>query len=369
MIRAVTLLSLLVGLPSLVAADFSVSEVYHEPVAFDPRVGQSVTVGYRLSAPARAALNVFDGRDLRVRRIESERVLPAGDHRFVWDGRDHTGDVVPAEAYVYTVEATEESGTSLVWDLADATGGESIPIESLRWDPAAARVTYSVAQPSRVRIRIGLASEGPLLRTLLDWVARGPGPHSEAWDGMDGSDVIDLAKHPSLDLVGEAFSLPRSAILVGREPSRVAFVANLQEPRVERRRSRLRSPRMFDYAAQPIEKRRDFPVHLELPSGIERGQDGLVVVRGPLAVRVTLEAGDFERVVAERFEVSFFLDGRFVWENEVGFLPMSWVWDPRGSNPGTHYLTANIRGYDGHFGAATVRVEVKPEAGAAGGRR
>ena len=54
-------------------------------------------------------------------------------------------------------------------------------------------------------------------------------------------------------------------------------------------------------------------------------------------------------------------DGIFVFENETGFLPMTWNWDSTSVNPGTHYLTANLRGYEGNFGIATLKVDVERE--------
>ena len=74
------------------------------------------------------------------------------------------------------------------------------------------------------------------------------------------------------------------------------------------------------------------------------------------------ESEDRTRILAERFETVFYLDGRYEFENEVGFLPATWVWDPEGANEGVHYLTGNLLGYEGHFGIATVKVYVSAGA-------
>lgn len=47
---------------------------------------------------------------------------------------------------------------------------------------------------------------------------------------------------------------------------------------------------------------------------------------------------------------------------------MTWKWDSSKFNPGEHFVTLNIRGYEGNFGAATVKVlveraDVAPESG------
>ena len=73
---------------------------------------------------------------------------------------------------------------------------------------------------------------------------------------------------------------------------------------------------------------------------------------------VQLRAGndDLAAILSERCEAVFFVDGQFVFEREIGFLPMTWTWAPTFTTPGTHYLTANVRGYEGHFGMTTLRV-------------
>jgi len=80
-------------------------------------------------------------------------------------------------------------------------------------------------------------------------------------------------------------------------------------------------------------------------------------------LRVSVDDADLASVLNERCEAVFYVDGRLVFENQVSFLPMTWTWDP-GNASGVHYLTANLRGYDGHFGIQTVKVYVAP-AGAA----
>jgi hypothetical protein len=114
---------------------------------------------------------------------------------------------------------------------------------------------------------------------------------------------------------------------------------------------------------QPAETRRDYPLKTELPDDLPRGSDDLPIVSRPVPVAVSVGPEDLARVLNERGEIVFFIDGLFVFENEVGFLPMSWTWDPRGANPGRHYITANIRGYGGHFGMGTIEVPVEGSEG------
>jgi hypothetical protein len=65
-----------------------------------------------------------------------------------------------------------------------------------------------------------------------------------------------------------------------------------------------------------------------------------------------------QRVIERRFEAAFYVDGVFSHENELGYVPLGWTWDSSQVNDGEHVLTLNIRGYEGNFGTATVKVVV-----------
>lgn len=340
-------------------------DVSHRPEIFDPRSGQTVVVRFRLSEPAQVTLSLFDARDLAIRAIASSAALPSGDHTLEWDGRDDRGEPVPPEAYTYALDARGADGKVAHWDVS-AFGGGTVEVADLAWDPKAGATRFRIAKPARVRIRLGLADGGPLLRTLIDWVPRTRGSHSEPWDGRDASGVLSLAEHPALVLDGRGFELPRNTILVGPPTSESRFVANL--PVDTPRRARDAAPRhsMFDYARQTAEERRDFPVTLSLPQDLTRTADGVPIVREPVPVRLDAPPTALAKAFNERSETVFFVDGRFVFERESGFLPMTWTWDPMGHAPGLHHLTANVRGYEGQFGIGTTRVWV--EAGPSPGR-
>jgi hypothetical protein len=56
------------------------------------------------------------------------------------------------------------------------------------------------------------------------------------------------------------------------------------------------------------------------------------------------------------------VDFVFMYEEELGYTPFSWVWNPAGVNEGVHYITVMLRGYEGHFGTVTNKVFVKAGA-------
>ena len=345
------------------ATGVEIRYVSHGPASIDPTRGEVATIRFRLSEPASVLLHVYDGRDLRIRSVESGGDLAAGDHALVWDGTDFAGRPVPPEAYAYTIEAREAAGEISLWDVTDATGGEPARLTAT-WAPEAGRIRYRLTEPARVRVRVGIRNGGPLLRTVVDWVARGPGEQAEPWDGHDAARVLDLTHHPSLALAAEAFSLSDNTILVGPALLAVRLIPDVPDD-AHRRVRRDPPKRMYDYARQALTHRRDFAVHLRLPEDVERNGEGLPVLHGPTPMRVEVEDEELQRVLDQRCEVLFFIDGQLVFENEVGFLPTTWTWQPRGMSAGVHHVTANVRGFEGHFGVSTVRFVYQPGGGAA----
>ncbi len=341
--------------PSVLGQTLTITNVQAEPRQIDAAAGGQVAIRFTLSAAADVTVRIYDGRDLLIREL-SRPGLAAGGHTVTWDGRDQEGRSVPPEAYIYTLTA-DRRGERVVFDLSDATGGRDVVPRAVKWDAASGTLSYVLDAPARVNVRIGLQNNGPLLRTLINWVVRPGGLQQERWDGRDASGVLDLARHPSLDVFVQAFALPDNAILVGDPQQAVELIEPLQWKRDARPRSAAPPKRMYAHAQQPLEARGDVTVKLVLPSGLATTPEGLPIVSGgPVPVRLEIDERDRERTLATRFEPVFFVDGQFMFENEVGFAPMTWTWDATNVNDGEHVLTVNVRGYEGNFGIASVKV-------------
>ncbi|MCG8590727.1 MAG: hypothetical protein MJE66_15660 [Proteobacteria bacterium] len=352
------------GFAAVAAADLRIERVRHSRGAFDPAAGETVDVDFRLTRSASASLEIYDGRGLRIRQVQSPGELPRGEHRLSWDGRDALGRPVPPEAYQYTVTAKPPGGPSVVHDLTDLTGTEALPLAPPDWDVDAKTIRFRLSKPARVQIRLGLTGDGPLLRTLVDWVPRPAGAQAEPWDGFDNSGLLDLSRHPKLGVTVRAISLPDNTILVLPRSQEIQLidVSGFDAPvRPETPQSR-RSQRLR--RVQAVDAERDIGLSLELPAGLRRTTDGVPVITEPVAVRLRADREDLPRILSERFETVFYVDGFFRFENSVGFLPTTWRWDPKDLGPGLHYITANVLGYQGHFGITTsqVWVEASPDA-------
>lgn len=343
------------------ARALEITYVQHQPAAFDPRKKEHVTLRFRLSESARVEANFFDVRDVRIRTIAPAKSFAAGDHEIRWDGRDQRGEPVPPEAYLYTLVATSESRERVEWDVTDYTGGEPVRAQAVKWDAKAGKLSYFLPRASRVNVRLGLADDGPLMRTLLDWVPRTIGQQMEPWDGKDQSGSLDLSQHPGLMPSVTAFALSDNTVFVLPAPREIGLGDSIPEPRIERAKKKEVPKRNFAYGQQRFAERKDFPLQLTLAEKHPVDDEGMPVMdsSSSIAVRIDLPPREQSRAANERFEVLFFVDGQMVFENEIGFLPMTWTWNLQGINEGVHYVTANLRGYDGHYGVATLRFRVR----------
>jgi hypothetical protein len=197
---------------------------------------------------------------------------------------------------------------------------------------------------------------------LIDWVPRGSGAHAERWDGQDASGVLKLGDNPALTPVVKAYALPENTLFVGVPPDRLQFAAEREAPVLRERNGPPPTQRMFDNSQQPLETRGDLPAMLTLGSGFKQDDEGRWLVSGEVPLTVNVRDEDRQRVLQRRFEAVFYVDGVFAHENELGYLPLTWTWNTAQFNPGEHFVTLNIRGYEGNFGTATVKVLVQPAA-------
>lgn len=336
-----------------IAAPLTISQVQVSPSVVES-AATPVQVRFTVSGPGHVRVRFHDGRDLVVKTLDLG-ALPAGEHVASWDLKDDRGRPVPAEAYTYTLTARTPAG-EVVYDLADTTGGQDLAVRDVRYDPTSRTVRYVLERPARVNVRFGMQNNGPLMRTLVNWVPRAAGLRTETWDGRDASGVLSLATHPRIEVVVQAFSLPDNTILVGPAPDATVLITDLGS--AEKRAAPAGgAKRMYAHAQQPIESRGDYTVRLRLPESLPKTDEGVPIVAGGIVpVRLEVDSKDLARAIERRFEPVFFVDGQFVFENEVGFVPMTWQWDASAVNDGEHFLTVNVRGYEGNFGIASVRV-------------
>jgi hypothetical protein len=339
------------------ASALSIRHVSHNPRQIDFIKNNKVTIRFALDESAQVVVKIYDDRDLLVRSISSAQMLDKGEHNIDWDGRDQASNPVPAEAYRYTLTATNGSG-SVEHDLSDFTGAKVVKVHKLKWDQESNNIQYHLLKPARVNIRVGRKKNGPLLATVIDWVSRDSGLHKVDWNGYDNSGVIDISKIKDYDMYAQAFTLSENTILVGPASNEIKLV-DITWKEEKRVRKKTQKKRMKKHSQQYIENRGDFTLKVTLPESLAKNEKGIPIVSKRVPVRFNVPAEVQQRMLNDRFEPILFVDGEYKTENEVGFFPMTWNWDPKDLKEGIHILTVNFRGYDGHLGSASVMVFVK----------
>ena len=342
----------------MAANALSIQHVSHQPKSLDFKANTKIEVSYTLDESANVELKIYDDRDILINSIASTGTQKKGMHKLVWKGDDFKGRRVPAEAYKYVLLASSSSG-KVEHDLSDYTGGQQTRVFQLEWDKKNKRIKYKVRKPSRVNVRVGLKNNGPLMITLSDWLPRGFGSHEINWDGFDNSGVFDLNKMQDIELYAQAFTLSENTILVGRDTNKVNLIEDISWKKELRVRKKQTKPSMKNHSQQYVENRGDFKVNVVLPEKLKQTSDGVAIVSDIVPIRFSLDAKDNQRILNDRYEPILFIDGKYFVENEVGFFPMTWNLDTNLLSEGEHYLTINLRGYNGHLGSASAKIFVQ----------
>ena len=219
---------------------------------------------------------------------------------------------------------------SLTCAIPDKSTNHSIePKEILAtdisFDSSTGEIKYTLPEPALVRIRIGITQGGALLRHLLDWDYRDAGAHVEVWDMKDETGTVNFTGRTDLMLV-------LSCRAVGSGPKDVISMSGLRKaPRVD----------------------------VGFPKSTETTEDGIVVIRDIMPVRVTLDKEDQKWITETKFEVGLFIDNVFLMEDEEGANPFTYQLNTRGLNEGIHTITVNIVGYQGEVGTKSVLMYIK----------
>lgn len=335
------------------------------PSVFEPAKNELLRVPVRLEVPGTVVLEVRSGDDDLVRRM-APRKLPPGDHRLEWDGRDDKGGLVPDEAYHLVLECQCGGTEPVVLDPRETTGGHLLEKVKPILSPDG-KVAFDVPVPSRVLVRVGMKG-GAMMRALENWRPRAAGRASIDWNGRDASEVTRLIGQEGLTVLVSGYTLPDQTVITrgNRQLDYSAYreargwdqpSARLQDLRLERNGKRLaRQSRL------PLSLLRDPRTSLVVIGGDKRDPDGAIRVNGPIEFKVDVAAQDKWPLEQSLYEVSFFLDQQFVSEEETGYTPLNWRWDPAGLAPGLHVMTVNVSGYWGHVGVASVLLRVEDKA-------
>lgn len=326
---------------------------------FQPGAGQKTKIVYSLGAAGTVTLALYSGDGDLVRSLQSKS-LRSGTHSFEWDGRDDKGRIVPNEAYHPVLTCACGESAPAVADSRGKSGG--VVIEKIRPQlDGDGTISFDLPQPARALVRVGIKG-GAMMRAIDTWSPRAAGRARVTWDGFDESRVVNLLGQAGLAVLVTAFTLPDHTIIAsGNEEITYAqyrAARGWTVPVVDATPGKLErdGKRLSRQASLPRSLLNDPRVAIRIVEPVAQVAGGAYKISGPVTFRVDMPAEDKWLVQQSLYEVGFFLDHQFVSEEETGYTPISWKWDPAGIAPGEHTMTVNISGFWGQVGVASVRL-------------
>jgi hypothetical protein len=349
--------------PKIEPVPFTISEVSIDRKEFNPSEGETVTISYRISKPAKAIIKIFDTEMRLARDLMAESTGDSYLNEVIWDGRDLEGNTVPDEAYFFTVEATDYHGNFIFYDPTTISGGEFF-IPEVNFDRGENRLSYQLPKDARVKIRAGISQGGPLLKNILNWTPRLSGQNEEIWDGKDGSKNIDAVSQKGYGLMAEAVSLPENSILTYGNIDYDYFkykndIAPERPKKVERPLFQSKTVWQELQPVEPVKLGPEPKFRIDLPENIEKTENGLPIVEGKTPIKIYLDEKIKRYVTEQRYEIIFFVDFKFVTEMEEGYSPFTLIWDSRNVPNGEHIIIVNVATFTGQVSSASMRVMVE----------
>ena len=324
--------------------------------AFDPDAGESARIRYKASKKCSSTITICNEQGVPVKTLIVGKSISSKPQYVTWNGLNDENKQVPGGVYFYVIEL-EAGKENFLYNPYKRTHGINLKSVTGSYDRQKGEINYSVPQAARVRIRVGLKDGGPLLVTPLDWTTKTAGKYSVNWDGKDASGNIDLSSHPKRNLVIFAYTLADNSIIV-TSPRKTSLKSDVNKPVLFSTKLALdRSIHARNYFRMSHEPR----ISMEFQGAFKKTTDGIPVVKGVVPAKISIAPKDKLALENSRYELMFYVDMVFLFEEEAGFSPFTYMWDTRGLREGEHLFTVNLWSYDDNCGVITKKVFVKRE--------
>ena len=186
---------------------------------FNPTLGQKVNLSFVLREPGSLTVTVLDRDGYVIRHLVRASRSAKGPRTVAWNGRDDRSTPVPDEAYSFKVDFAGH-GVAETYFPANRPG-EELRVETKYYDRRSAVLSYRLPKPARVHLQAGTAivdprtkaTNGPVLRTLVNREPRPAGAVVENWNGMDESGTTYVPDMPRFVIGIAASSLPENSII------------------------------------------------------------------------------------------------------------------------------------------------------------
>lgn len=351
----------IIGLMISTSVNAVVSIEPYKVQEFNPASGKTFEIPIKINKPGKIELSLYTADGDLARTLSTEKKEKTGSYKVMWDGKDSNKIIVPNEAYIPVVQLTTDK-TTYLYDPRQISGGEEITINpQLNTE---GQIIFQLEKPARVLARAGIKS-GPMMKSIVNWEVRGKGRNVIFWNGYDQDNLLKLTETDQLALLVTGFELPDHSILTAgnknldyttwrKQNERPSSMPNLSKVAFERDGRRLSRhyylPRSVD-----IEPR----ITLEIVGELPKNKDGIPIVTGPVVLKVGMHDEDRWAMQQSLYEVAFFIDSQFLSEEEQGYVPLTWRWNPAGLKPGIHLVTVNVSGFNGQVGVKSLQIVIE----------
>ncbi len=295
----------------------------------------------------------------KVKTIFKKTKVKPGNLKLSWDGKDEKGIFVPDEAWYPAIHIYNNDKVTSIYP-SDYSGGEvmdELPVTVV----GAKQINLTLSKPARLLVRAGLKS-GPMLRSLSSWEVKEQGLHKIYWDGLDESKVYPFTTSDDFGVMATAFQLPDHAIITygnkqlsysqwrlqsGFSQNLADSVANISAKRNGKALSKV------------FFKPKYLPTDPRVTAKLLNTKGDIPTLSGVSSLKVDIPLADRGIVEKSLYEVGFFVDGVFVSEEEQGYVPFTWRFDPKQFSAGEHHLTVNISGFDGQVGIVSLKFKTQ----------
>ena len=358
--------------------------------SFNPSRGQTSSLHFEINKPATVTVIVYGPNREEIRRVVEKADFEAGLHEVSWDGCDGDGDVVPDEAYFFTLQAVSGEDGAVVDPLLNS-GGERVIASKIRSFDDATKLSYHLPRPCRVLVRAAVV-DGPLLRTIVNWEPRPAGLSLERWDGKDADGLRSILEVPESKIAVVAFGLPDLTTITVGNVARTyrdyyVSVGNQRPKKVSVIRAPLPEGVISPHSKLPPHLNRDPGLNLTLSSPVTATADestnaaadesaagspseneqaknaasAIVPVSAKtMLVRVDIPDELERRFMNEqKFELIIYVDDHRTLEVEQGRIPFTYPWDVSTLSAGRHILTVNVASFRNHVGTVSRMVDVR----------
>lgn len=361
-----TLLGLIFTLPIVLSTDASTSsqplinKVSIDKDIFNPTACENVSISFHLLKDAEASVKIFDFDWGLTAIICDDKMMKKGNNIVMWNGRAQNQEIVPDEAYFFTISVKTNTERS-IYDPVASSSGISHEIEKGKIHIDSRQLEYYLPEKGRVFIRAGI-HKGPLLAIPVDWEPRPKGWHKEHWDGMDQDKLFSLIKHHYYRIRASYFTLPDNTILTtGNNSINYLEYKRSQENPVSLRipsasgpKSILTSP--LHQTALALVKSPNLEV--TYPQALI-DKAGIPLLEGRFRIKIDFTQKWIPTLYQQKYELYYFLDNKFLMEEPQINLPHATLLDVGEDKQGTHILSVNIISPKGQIGIRSKRVKLK----------